>query len=127
MKICNRRRVKLSLLLCIFFGVSAGAQNTFTITDCIDYAFAHNPLLNATAKDTSIAGISTQRVTGLYLPRVNFASAFQYYIASRKLIVEGGSLFAPPDLPDGKPLALNSGFNHNWYPTFNVNQLIFDP
>src|ERR1051325_309070 len=119
----------ISLLLSYFFLCSAQvhAQKNFTVNDCISYAFTHNPLLNATEKDTSIAAIGTQRVTGLYLPRVNFASAFQYYIASRKLIVEGGSLFAPPDLPEGKPLALNSGFNHNWYPTFNVNQLIFDP
>ena len=127
MKICKPGIVSLFFSCLLLCAAQAVAQKNFTVSDCVDYAFVHNPLLNATAKDTSVAAISTQRVTGLYLPRVNFASAFQYYIASRKLIVEGGSLFAPPDLPDGKPRALNTGFNHNWYPTFNVNQLIFDP
>jgi outer membrane protein len=130
MKTCNRKQVRLSslLLLCILlYAANTYAQKTFTVSDCVNYAFEHNPLLNAASKDTSIAVIGTQRVTGLFLPRVNFASAFQYYIASRKLLVEGGSALAPPDLPDGKPLALNTGYNHTWYPTFNVNQLIFDP
>src|SRR5204863_3097261 len=90
-------------------------------------AFGHNPLLNATAKDTSIAALGTKRVTGLYLPRVNFASAFQYYIAARKTLVEGGSALAPPSLPVGEPKALDVGYKNAWYPTFSVNQLIFDP
>jgi outer membrane protein TolC len=107
--------------------VNVNAQKIFTITDCINYAFEHNPLLAAASKDTSIAGLGTQRVKGLYLPRVNFVSAFQYYIATRKMLVEGGSVLAPPSLPDGDPLAIDVGFNHTWYPTFNVNQLIFDP
>src|SRR5205085_7947088 len=41
--------------------------------------------------------------------------------------VEGGSPFAPASLPDGEPKALDVGYNHTWYPSFNVNQLIFDP
>jgi hypothetical protein len=46
----------------------------------------HNPILNAAVKDTSVAAIGVQRVTGLYLPRVNFVTAFQYYIAKRNLL-----------------------------------------
>src|SRR6478672_13791710 len=130
MKICHRKQATLSVWVFVSTMLCAAqinAQKTFTVTDCINYAFEHNPLLNATAKDTSIAGLGTQRVKGLYLPRANFISAFQYYIATRKMLVEGGSALAPPSLPDGKPLALDVGYNHAWYPTFNVNQLIFDP
>lgn len=103
------------------------AQKPFTIIDCINYAFDHNPLVNIATKDTSIAAIGIQRVKGSYLPRLNFASAFQYYFANRNLIVEGGTPLAPTNLPDGKPLAVNVGYNHTWYPSFNVNQLIFSP
>jgi len=130
MKICHRKKATFSLWVFVSMMLCAAhvnAQKKFTVTDCINYAFEHNPLLNAAAKDTSIAGLGTQRVTGLYLPRVNFASAFQYYIATRKMLVEGGSALAPPSLPDGEPKALDVGYNHAWYPTFNVNQLIFDP
>lgn len=129
MKICMCKKAKFSLcvLLCFVFMLNINAQKKFTITDCINYAFEHNPLLNAAAKDTSIAGLGTQRVKGLYLPRANFISAFQYYIATRKMLVEGGSALAPPSLPDGKPMAIDVGYNHTWYPTVSVNQLIFDP
>src|SRR4051794_3166374 len=127
MKVCIYKKAKLSLCVLLFFALNVSAQNKFTITDCINYAFEHNPLLIATAKDTSIAGLGTQRVKGSYLPRINFASAFQYYIATRKMLVEGGSTLAPSSLPDGKPLAIDVGYTHTWYPTIGVNQLIFDP
>lgn len=126
---CNQKLATISLwlLVYIFFATNINAQKTFTINECIDYAFEHNPLFDAAIKDTSIAAIGTQRVTGLYIPRVNFLSAFQYYIAKRKMLVEGGSSLAPPSLPEGEPLALNTGYTNAWYPSFNVNQLIFDP
>jgi outer membrane protein TolC len=130
MKSCkpNLVRISLWLVVCGFLHTtSAKAQKTFTILECVDYAFEHNPLLSAASKDTSIAEIGVQRVSGLYLPRVNFASVFQYYVANRKLLVEGGSPLAPASLPDGQPLAINTGYHHTWYPTVNVNQLIFDP
>jgi outer membrane protein TolC len=130
MKNCRQNLVKLSLLLLGYFLLNSThvkAQKTFTIDECINYAFEHNPLLNAAGKDTSVAEIGVQRVTGLYLPRVNFVSAFQYYIAKRNLLVEGGSALAPSTLPDGKAQALKIGYSNSWYPTLNVNQLIFDP
>ncbi len=130
MKSCRQNLVKISLCMvvcCFLHTTNAIAQKTFTILECVNYAFEHNTLLNAASKDTSIAEIGVQRVSGLYLPRVNFASAFQYYIANRKLLVEGGTPLAPSSLPDGQPLAINTGYHHTWYPTVNINQLIFDP
>jgi outer membrane protein TolC len=84
-------------------------------------------LLNAASKDTSIAAIGIQRAKGAYLPRVNFVAALQYYFTKRNLLVEGGTPLAPSSLPDGDPLAINTGFSNSWYPSLNVNQLIFDP
>ncbi len=103
------------------------AQKAFTLNECISYAFEHNPLLQVTVKEISIANIGTQRVKGNYLPSLNFASAFQYYIANRNVIVEGGSVGAPPSLPDGEPLSVKTGYNNAWYPALNINQLIFSP
>ena len=130
MKHCNLKLARFSLWLtvCIFFAATdIKAQKAFTIAECIDYAFEHNPLLSAAAKDTAIAATGIQRVTGAYLPRVNFVSAFQYYIAKRNLLVEGGTPLAPPSLPAGVPFAINTGYTNSWYPSLNVNQLIFDP
>ena len=72
---------------------------------------SHNQLLNAASKDTSIAAIGVQRVKGSYLPRVNFASALQYYFTNRNMIVEGGTPLAPPSLPPGKAQAVDIGYN----------------
>jgi len=130
MKNCNLNLPKLSLWLLAYsllFVTNIKAQKTFTLDDCINYAFEHNPLLNAAGKDTSVAAISVQRVTGLYIPRANFISAFQYYFTKRQLLVEGGSPLAPPSLQPGDPLAIKTGFTNSWYPSLNVNQLIFDP
>ena len=130
MKNCNPKLAKFSLWMLAYIllgSTNIKAQRTFTIAECINYAFEHNPLLNAAAADTSVAALDVKRVTGAYLPRVGFVSAFQYYIAKRKLLVEGGSSLAPAGLPNGEALAINTGFTNAWYPSLNVNQLIFDP
>lgn len=132
MKNCNPFPVKHSVRLLVlasalFIAPKLEAQRAFTLDDCISYAFTHNPLLTSAAADTSIAALGTKRVTGTYLPRANFLSAMQYYMAKRNLLVEGGSPLAPANLPDGEPYAIKTGFTNAWYPSLNVNQLIFDP
>src|SRR5436190_18779134 len=127
---CTLNMSKRSLWLLIFFIFDATiikAQKTFTLAECVNYAYRNNPLLNAASKDTSIAAIGIQRAKGAYLPRVNFVAALQYYFTKRNLLVEGGTPLAPSSLPDGDPLAINTGFSNSWYPSLNVNQLIFDP
>jgi len=128
MKYCVLVKLKVWLVLYYLVGISAlNAQKPFTLKECISYAFEHNPLLQVSVKEISIANIGTQRVKGTFLPSANFASAFQYYIANRNVIIEGGSAGAPPSLPAGEPLAVKTGYNNAWYPALNVNQLIFNP
>ena len=112
MKNCQLKLAKCRVWLIVgisLFAMQAKGQQTFTLEECIQYAFQHNPLLNAAGRDTAIARIGTQRVKGLYLPRANFASAMQYYISNRKLLVEGGTALAPPTLAEGDPMAVNIG------------------
>ena len=130
MRNCNLELYRTGLWMLVFtvFNITGlKAQKTFTIADCVSYAFVHNPLISVEATDTSISSVGIQRVKGLFLPRANFASAFQYYFTKRNLLVEGGSPLAPPSLAEGDPLAIKTGYNNSWYPSFNVNQLIFDP
>ena len=103
------------------------AQKYFSAEQCVQYAFAHNPLLQASSTDTAISDLDIKRVTGLYNPRANFATAFQYYISKRNLLVEGGSNLAPSNVPVGDPYAIPIGYKNAWFPTLSVNQLIFDP
>ena len=103
------------------------AQKSFSVEQCVQYAFVHNPLLQATSTDTAISDLDIKRVTGLYNPRANFATAFQYYISKRNLLVEGGSNLAPSNIPVGDPYAIPIGYKNAWFPTLSVNQLIFDP
>jgi outer membrane protein len=115
------------ILLMWMATVRTQAQKVFTLADCIQYAYEHNQLLNAASKDTSIAAIGVKRVKGSYLPRVNLASALQYYFNNRNFIVEGGSPLAPPSLPPGKALSVDIGYTHAWYPSLNIDELIFSP
>jgi outer membrane protein len=126
----NHKRMKKTVgffFFILLFSAGLKSQKTFTVSDCIRYAFEHNQLLNAASKDTSIAAIGVQRVKGSYLPRVNIASALQYYFNNRNFIIEGGNPLAPPSLPPGKPLSVEVGYTHAWYPSLNVTQLIFSP
>jgi outer membrane protein len=130
MKSCNLspRKHSLWLLLTVMsVTVDCTAQKSFTINECVQYAFEHNPLVNVAAHEIMISDIDIQRTKGTFLPRVNFASAFQYYFTKRQLLVEGGNTLAPPTLPDGEPMAIKTGYNNSWYPTFNINQQIFNP
>src|SRR5436190_2119424 len=130
MKIRKLKHQKLNTFLLVLFLSGSQvllAQKNFTVEECVQYAFDHNPLLKASATDTSISDLDIKRVTGLYLPRANFGAALQYYMTNRNMIVEGGTPLAPATLPKGDPLAIATGYNNSWYQNVNVNQLIFDP
>ena len=128
MRKLNHQKLNTFLLVLFLSGFQVlQAQKSFTVEQCVQYAFDHNPLLKASATDTSISNLDIKRVTGLYLPRANFGAAFQYYMSNRNMIVEGGSPLAPATLPKGDPLAIATGYNNSWYQNLNVNQLIFDP
>jgi outer membrane protein TolC len=103
------------------------AQKTFTVEQCVKYAFENNPLLRASATDTSIAAIGIKRVGGQYLPRVNIGAAYQYYIANRSIVVEGGTPLAPTDLEESVPLSVDVGYANSFFPSLVANQRIFDP
>jgi hypothetical protein len=40
------------------------AQKTFSAEQCVQYAFEHNPLLQASSTDTAISDLDIKRVTG---------------------------------------------------------------
>src|SRR6187551_2044830 len=103
------------------------AQKTFTVEQCVKYAFENNPLLRASATDTSIAAIGIKRVGGQYLPQVSIGAAYQYYIANRSIVVEGGTPLAPTDLEGGVPLSVDVGYANSFFPSIVANQRIFDP
>ena len=128
MRKLNCQKLNSFLVIIFLSGLqSLHAQKSFTAEQCVQYAFEHNPLLQASSTDTAISDLDIKRVTGLYLPRANFGSAFQYYISKRNLLVEGGTPLAPSTVPPGDPYAIATGYNNSWFPTLSVNQLIFDP
>lgn len=107
--------------------LALNAQRTFTVEQCVEYAFANNPLIRAYDTERSIVELDVKRVDGFYLPRAGFGAALQYYFTNRKMLLEGGSPIAPPALDAGEPLAFDIGYNNSWFPTLGINQLIFDP
>ena len=126
-KLSHQKLNSLLVALCLSGLQGLFAQKTFSAAESVQYAFEHNTLLQASSTDTAISDLDIKRVTGLYIPRVNFGTAFQYYISKRNLLVEGGTTLAPPSVPSGEPYAIATGYNNAWFPTLSVNQLIFDP
>ena len=129
MRRLSLQNLKAYWVVMFLTGLQGGlhAQKTFSVEQCVQYAFEQNTLLLATSTDTAISDLDIKRVGGRYIPRVNFGAALQYYITKRNLLVEGGSTLAPPSLPAGDPYAIPVGYNNSWFPTLNLNQLIFDP
>jgi hypothetical protein len=112
------------------FSISFGsqAQKAFTVDECIEYAFLHNPLIHVATKDSSIAELERMRAKGLYLPRLILFHAFsilfyQTTITGRRAGLSlAPLLFLKVNLWQSKRVIINS-----WFPTLSVNQLIFSP
>ncbi|HRI59096.1 MAG TPA: TolC family protein [Saprospiraceae bacterium] len=119
--------LSINIMIWLAIPLTLHAQREFTVEQCVEYAFANNPLIRAYNTEQAIAELDVKRVGGLYLPRAGVGASFQYYLANRKMLVEGGSPLAPPSLDAGAPLAFDIGYNNSWYPTLGVNQLIYDP
>lgn len=109
-----------------FYAVSiiSFSQKSFTLEQCIEYAFANNPILQIVSADTSLSDLDLQRVKGSYIPRADITAAFQYYLAQRNQIIEGGSFSLPMIYLLVSHLPFPSGYNNAWYPNFNLSQLI---
>lgn len=118
-----------ALLILLFVGsIRPGfAQRTFTVEECIDYAIKNNPALFSGALDTTISQIGMKRIGGEYIPTLNLAASLQYYLLKRYTIIEGTSIVAPDNIADNEAYPLELGYRNAWFPSFNAEQLLYDP
>ena len=94
----RRQVLRINIIVWLAIPLTLNAQQTFTVEQCVEYAFANNPLVRAYNTEQAIAEIDVKRVSGLYLPRAGVGAYLQYYLANQKMLIEGGSPISPPSL-----------------------------
>jgi outer membrane protein TolC len=125
------------ILLCLLFAVnffilscpSYGQQNVnpsdpnqyLTLKQCIDYALQHQPTLNQSVINQSIAKITNAINLSGWYPQVNISANATHYI-------QLPSTFVPDTTnPSGGPVKTKTGITNTVIPEFSVTQAIFSP
>ncbi len=125
------------ILLCLLFAAnffifscpSYGQQNVnpsdpnqyLTLKQCIDYALQHQPALNQSVINQSIAKITNAINLSGWYPQVNISANATHYI-------QLPSTFVPDTTnPSGGPVKTKTGVTNTVIPELSVTQAIFSP
>ncbi|HXB44025.1 MAG TPA: TolC family protein, partial [Puia sp.] len=125
------------ILLCLLFAInffilccpSYGQQNVnpsdpnqyLTLKQCIDYALQHQPTLNQSVINQSIAKITNAINLSGWYPQVNVSANATHYI-------QLPSTFVPDTTnPSGGPVKTKTGVTNTVIPELSVTQAIFSP
>jgi len=122
-------RVKYVLLaIVLFFSMPQRtyAQNTYvidpiqtmTLQQCIDYAMVHQPALNQSKINISIAKVTNAINLSGWLPQVSASGSLTHYF-------ELPTAFEAN--PGGQPIPVPSGINDVATPQINATQTLFNP
>lgn len=113
---------------CVYFVHTVAAQSyqrsdsaeSFTLNQCIDYAFKHQPGLNRALLGQSITKTTNAiNVSGWY-PQVNFGGNFTHYFElPTALTVDSQNA--------GNPIKVHTGVENTFIPALSVTQALFSP
>ena len=112
------------VLLLLLTGLSASAQQAFSLQEAIDYGVRNSRTLMNNQLDIENAKARVQEIKGLGLPQL--AGSFAY---TNNLIIP--RFFVPantfnPQAAEGETVALKFGVSHSGTAGVGFNQLIFD-
>jgi len=117
----------IALFLCgnvNVYGQDAAITNSnqyLTLEDCIDYAFKHQPALNQSLLNVSIAKTTNAIALSGWLPQVNASGSLTHYF-------ELPTVFEPNVAnPGGPPIQVHTGIYNTATPQVNATQTIFNP
>jgi hypothetical protein len=91
------------------------STKNFTIADCIEYAFEHNPLISVGLTDSSIASVGIQRVKGLYLPEQILHLLFSIILPNVTCLLKGVRCLRHPPWRRVIP-GYKDGYNNSMVP-----------
>jgi len=98
----------------------SGAVKSFTLEQCINYALRHQPALDQSIINQSIARTGNAINLSGWLPQLNLTGNLIHYNQLPTTLV------ANP-IPGGPPVATRNGVSNISIPEFSASQTIFDP
>jgi outer membrane protein TolC len=94
---------------------------TFTLAQCIDFAFQHQPALNQSLINLNIARITNRINLSGWLPQVNLSGNLLHYN-------QLPTSFVPNQTVPGGPLVqTHTGVSNSFVPVLSASQTIFNP
>jgi outer membrane protein len=123
-----RKLIFAGILFCAIAGKSYAQQAppdstySFSIQDCISYAYQHQHDVKNASLDVTSAGYKVKEIIGQGLPQVSGSAAFQDYFKIPVTLIPG-EFFNEP----GTFIPLKFGVTYQSNLTVNVNQILFDP
>ncbi|MGA9406955.1 MAG: TolC family protein [Bacteroidota bacterium] len=127
----SKGRIKRLLLLVTIFvliPVCAFSQNDyrsdsnqfFTLEQCIQYAFQHQPALNQALVQTSIVKATIAINLSGWFPQLNLSGNVLHYSQLPTTLV-------PNSVPGGAPVPTHTGVTNTAIPQLSASQTIFEP
>src|SRR5664279_109065 len=117
----------ISVLLNISFCAYSQKNNisdtlqSFTLAQCIDYAFQHQPALNQSLINLNIARITNRINLSGWLPQVNLSGNLLHYNQLPTSFVPNQTI------PGGPPVQTHTGVSNTFVPLLSASQTIFNP
>jgi len=120
---------KIKLVLCltailINLPISSYSQSdsvrTYTLSDCINFAFKHQPILKQTIINQSIVKTTNAINLSGWLPQLSLNGTLTHYNQLPTTLVSN-------PIPGGPPLTQHNGVSNIANPEFSATETIFDP
>ncbi len=93
----------------------------FTLAQCIDFAFQHQPALNQSLINLNIAKITNRINLSGWLPQLNLSGNLLHYNQLPTSFVPNQTT------PGGPPVATHTGVSNSFIPVLSASQTIFNP
>jgi len=94
---------------------------TFTLAQCIDFAFQHQPALNQSLINLNIARITNRINLSGWLPQLNLSGNLLHYNQLPTSFVPNQTV------PGGPPVQTHTGVSNSFVPVLSASQTIFNP
>ncbi len=98
---------------------------SFTLQDCINYAYEHQDTVINAALDIKSTEYRIKEIIGSGLPQVNAGATFQDYLKLPSTLVDI-SAFSNGQVPPGTLAPFKFGVKYQSNLTLDVNQIVFD-
>jgi outer membrane protein TolC len=120
--------LKFKLILLIGLTVMLSqvrAQQSFSLTEAVDYALRNNVEAKNAQLDQRIASAKVREITTIGFPQVSAQYGINNNFIIQRVVIPDGSIFNPL-APPGEPIALEFQPQFGGNAVLSINQLLFD-